>query len=180
GSRPDARHAADRRCRRTARSAAPVRAAAAPGAGAARPAPAVRDHRPPGGEALVARAGRLAAAWGRASRADLPRAAHAVFEAGELLDADRAAGVHLAGGDADLGAEAELAAVRELRRGVVQHDRGIDLAQKALGRGLIGGDDGVGVVRAVALDMVDGAVEPIDHARGDDGVEIFGGPVLFG
>jgi hypothetical protein len=37
-----------------------------------------------------------------------------------LLDADRAARVHAAGGDADLGAEAEFAAVGELRRGVVQ------------------------------------------------------------
>ena len=48
---------------------------------------------------------------------------HAIFEAGELLDADRAARVQAAGGDADLGAEAELAAVGELGRGVVQHDR---------------------------------------------------------
>ena len=47
---------------------------------------------------------------------------------GELLDADRPARMQPAGGDADLGAEAELAAVGELRRGVVQHDRGIDLA----------------------------------------------------
>jgi len=33
-----------------------------------------------------------------------------------------------AGGDANLGAEAELAAVGELRRGVVQHDGGVDFA----------------------------------------------------
>ena len=46
-----------------------------------------------------------------------------------------------AGGDADLGAEAELAAVGELRRGVVQHDRGIDLAQEFLRRRLVLGDD---------------------------------------
>ena len=64
------------------------------------------------------------------SRPDLPRAADAIFEAGELLDADRAAGVQLAGGDADLGAEAEFAAVGELGRGVVQHDRGIDLVEE--------------------------------------------------
>ena len=35
-----------------------------------------------------------------------------------------------AGGDADLGAEAELAAIGELGRGVVQHDRGIDLVEE--------------------------------------------------
>src|SRR5688572_11505998 len=61
------------------------------------------------------------------SRAGLTGAAHLVLEGCELLDADLAARVHAAGGDADLAAEAELAAVGELRRGVVQHDGGIDL-----------------------------------------------------
>ena len=41
------------------------------------------------------------------------------------------------GGDADLGSEAELAAVGELGRGVVQHDGRIDLRQEALGRGVV-------------------------------------------
>jgi hypothetical protein len=57
----------------------------------------------------------------------------AVFEGAELLDADRPARMHAAGGDADLGAEAELAAIGELGRGVVQHDGRIDLGQEALG-----------------------------------------------
>ncbi len=70
----------------------------------------------------------------RPSRSRLPGAADPVLEGGELLDADRAAGVHAAGGDADLGAEAELAAVGELGRGVVQDDRRIDLGEEALGR----------------------------------------------
>src|SRR4029079_13817291 len=55
-------------------------------------------------------------------RPDLAAATHNVFEAGELLDADRAARVQLAGGDADLAAETKLAAVCELGRRVVQHD----------------------------------------------------------
>ena len=42
------------------------------------------------------------------------------------------------------------------------------------------GDDRIGVVRAVALDMRDGRVDAVDHLRGDDGVEIFGRPVLLG
>ncbi len=62
----------------------------------------------------------------------LPAAAYAIFETGELLDPDRAARMHPPGGDADLGAEAELAAVGELRRGIVQHDRRIDFAQEFL------------------------------------------------
>src|SRR5262245_66589620 len=53
------------------------------------------------------------------SRPDLSRAAHTILEAGELLDADRAACVEATGGDTDLGAETELAAVGELGRGVV-------------------------------------------------------------
>ena len=47
----------------------------------------------------------------------------------ELLEPDRSARVEAAGRDADLGAEAELAAIGELRRGVVQHDRRIDFAR---------------------------------------------------
>ena len=70
-----------------------------------------------------------------------------------------------AGGDADLGAEAELAAVGELGRGVVQHDGRVDLRQELLRRRGIVGDDGVGVMRAVVLDVVDGAGDAVDDAR---------------
>src|SRR5262249_39573163 len=70
---------------------------------------------------------RVVPAHAELSRSDLPRAAHAILEAGQLLDAHRPARMEAAGGDADLGAEAELAAIGELGRGVVQHDRGIDL-----------------------------------------------------
>src|SRR5882757_7867870 len=87
------------------------------------------------------------------SRPRLPGAVNAILEAGQLLGANRAAGVELAGGNADLGAEAELAAVGELRRGVVEHDRGIDLVEEFL-RGLVVlGYDRIGVVRAVIGNM---------------------------
>src|SRR5262245_40273553 len=75
------------------------------------------------------------------SRTCLPRAADAVVEAGELLDPDWAARMETAGGDADLGAEAEFAAVGKLRGRVVQPDRGIDLAQEFFRRRLVVGDD---------------------------------------
>jgi hypothetical protein len=88
------------------------------------------------------------------------RAAHAVFERGQLLDADRPARMHLAGGDADLGAHAELAAIGELRRGIVQQDGRIDLVEEALdGLGILG-DDRFGVVRGKGLDMLDRAPIP--------------------
>src|SRR4029077_18380123 len=113
------------------------------------------------------------------SRPRLSAAADAVLETGELLDADRAARVQPAGGDADLGAEAELAAVGELRRGVVQHDRRIHFAQEFFRRGFVLGDDRIGVMRAIALDMGNRGIDAVDHAGGDDGVEIFGAPIGF-
>ena len=72
-----------------------------------------------------------------------------------------------AGGDADLGAEPELAAIGELRRGVVQHDRGIDLVEEFLRRRLVGGDDRVGVMGAVTLDVLDRRVDAGCEVRGD-------------
>ena len=124
---------------------------------------------------LSPREGHRRVGYGRSARA-----ADAILERGELLDADRPARMHAAGRDADLGAEAELAAVGELRRGVVQHDRGVDLAQEFLGGLLVRGDDRVGVVRAVALDMRDRGVDAVDDLRRDDAVEIFGRPVFLG
>src|ERR1700722_5573526 len=113
----------------------------------------------------------------RSSRPDLSAAAHAVLEGRELLDADRAARMEAAGRDADLGPEAELAAVGELGRGIVQNNGRIDLAQELLRRRRVGGDDGVGVMGAIALHMRDRALDPVHQLGRDDGVEILGRPV---
>ena len=51
--------------------------------------------------------------------------------------------------------------------------------QEPLGGGHVLGDDAIGVMRAVGLDMVDRRLEAIDDAHGDDRVEIFGPPVLL-
>src|SRR6185503_11526904 len=64
------------------------------------------------------------------SGAGLAGAAHAIFEARQLLDPDGSASMHLSGGDADLGAHAELAPVSKLSRGIVKHDGRIDLRQE--------------------------------------------------
>jgi hypothetical protein len=45
---------------------------------------------------------------------------------------------------------------------------------------VIGGDDGVGVVGAVLVDVGNGFFERTDDFDGEDEVEVFGGPVLFG
>ena len=73
-----------------------------------------------------ARAGRV--------RANLAAAAHHVFVGGELLDAHGPARMKAVGGDADLRAHAELAAIGELRRGVVQHDGAVDALEESLAR----------------------------------------------
>ena len=77
---------------------------------------------------------RVTACTGLKSRPRLPGAVNAIFEARQLFGANRPAGVEFAGGNPDLGAEAELAAVGELGRGVVEDDRRIDLGEEALRR----------------------------------------------
>src|SRR5690606_13853180 len=79
---------------------------------------------------------------------DLAAAMHAILVARELRGADRPARMNLTGRDADLGTHAELAAVGELRRGVVDHDRAVELVQESLGSGCVGGDDRIGMRRA--------------------------------
>src|SRR3546814_6697691 len=88
----------------------------------------------------------------------LTAAADHVFVAGELLRPDGTAGVQLAGRNADLRTHAELAAVGELGRGVVQDDAAVDAREEALGNGRILGDDRLRVVRSVALDMSHGGI----------------------
>ena len=63
---------------------------------------------------------------------DLAAAAHHVLVRRELLHAHRPARMKAIGGDADLRAHAELAAVGELRGGVVQHDGAIHALEEAL------------------------------------------------
>src|SRR5262249_57596801 len=121
-------------------------------------------------------------AAGRAGDQLRPRlsvAAYAIFEAGQLLDSDRSAGVEPPGGNADLGAEAELAAVGELRRRVMEHDGGVDFAQEFFGRLAVLGHDRVGVMRAVAFDMRHRGIDAVDNAGGENGVQIFRAPVLL-
>src|SRR6185369_6047997 len=79
----------------------------------------------------------------------LSAAAHHVLVTGELLHAHRSTRVEAVGGDADLGAHAEFAAIRKLRRGVVQHDGTVHFAQKTFCRRGIRGDDGIGMRRTI-------------------------------
>ena len=91
--------------------------------------------------------------------------------AGQLAQAAGAAGVDLVGADADLGAEAELAAVVEAGAGVDHHGRAVDLGDESLGGREIAGDDRLGVARAVPGDVVDRLVDRVDDGDGQDLVE---------
>src|SRR5690606_38688571 len=98
----------------------------------------------------------------------------------ELPEPHGAAGVELLGGDADLGAQPELAAVGEPGRGVDDERRGVDLAGEALGRAQVGGADGLGVAAGPPADVLDRRVEVLDDADGEVEAEVLGGPVLVG
>src|SRR3954449_5250348 len=86
---------------------------------------------------------------------DLARSLDHVLERAELAHADRAARVELLRGVADLGAEAELAAVGEARGRVDVDARRVN-AQLEGARARVGRrDDRLAVARAVRVDVVD-------------------------
>src|SRR5205085_4382353 len=95
--------------------------------------------------------------------ADLSVAVYHVLDRGELAQAHRTAGVQLLRTDPDLGAEAELLAVGEPRRGVHRHHGRVDLTAEAPRRVQVTRADRLGVARAVAVDVVDGRVERGHH-----------------
>src|SRR5690606_4677315 len=113
------------------------------------------------------------------SEAYLAVAKNDIFLRGQALQSDRAACMQLVGGDADLGTETVFEAVGAARRGV-DHDRArIHLAQETARMRVVFGDDGLGMLRGVAIDVVDGLFDAADDLDRDDGIEIFGVVVLF-
>ena len=67
--------------------------------------------------------------------------------------------MNLVGADAHLGPEAEDPTVVQPGGGVDEDRGGIHLPDEALGRRLVGGDDGVGVGGAVGGDVVHGLLQ---------------------
>src|ERR1051325_10614014 len=88
-------------------------------------------------------------------RPDLALALDQVLERAELAQADRAAGVQLLRRVADLGAHAELPAVREAGRGVDVHAGGVDAELERPRRVDGARDDRLGVAGAERRDVID-------------------------
>src|SRR3954470_8427073 len=93
---------------------------------------------------------------------------------GEVGGAHRAPGVEFVGADADFGAQAVLAAVGETGARVDDDACAIDLRGKALDGLGVAAEDGIGVVRAVFVDVIDGGVDRIDYFYADGEGEVFG------
>ncbi len=112
--------------------------------------------------------------------AGLAGAGDLVFVGAEFFEAHGAAGVDLVGGDADFRAEAELVSVGEAGGGVPVNGGGVAVGEEVAGDGFVAGADGVGVVGAVSLDVLEGLVEVCNDADREDEVEVFCAPVVFG
>lgn len=110
----------------------------------------------------------------------LPATPRPVLITRQLPQAHRSPRVEFVGGDADFGAESEFAAVGEAGGDVVEDAGGIDAAEELFGGCVIGGDDDVGVMRAVVIDVGNGFFERADDFDGEDEIEVFGGPVFLG
>src|SRR4030088_1731752 len=99
----------------------------------------------------------------RRSRPCLSGAVNAVFETGQLLGANRTAGMKLSGGNSDFRPEAEFTTVGELGRSVVQHDRRIDLVEESSRDTGVFGHDRIGMMRTVLLNVRDRPGNAIDN-----------------
>src|SRR5438445_2144548 len=95
-------------------------------------------------------------------------ASHLILERRQLLRPDGTPRMELAGGDSDLRAEAELAAVGILGRGVPQDDGAIDLVEEIFGGGALFGDDRLGVTGPEAADVRDCIIDVLDCLHAED------------
>src|SRR5579862_5934470 len=110
---------------------------------------------------------------------ELPGAPQNVFVAGQAVKPHGAARVQSAGADSDLGAESIPVSIGKARGGVVVDAGGVDLVQEAASGFRILGDDGVGVGRAVAPDVLDGLGQSGNHLHGENQIAVLAVPLTF-
>src|SRR5690554_2391283 len=106
-------------------------------------------------------------------------AKHHVFFAGQPQQSDRATGMQLVGGNADFRAQTVLETIGKTGRGVDHHRTGVHFGQEAACSGEVFGNDAVGMLRAMPVDMGNGLVDRIKNAYGQNGRVVFFSPVLF-
>ena len=105
------------------------------------------------------------------SGAGLSRSGDKIFISGDFAQSHRASGVKFLCGDADFGAEAELAAVGEGCRHVGVHACCIYRSKEALGSFDVLGDDALAVFGAVASNEVQSLVDVGHCVEGEFVVE---------
>src|SRR5262249_48862582 len=109
--------------------------------------------------------------------ANLTVAVDDVLGGRQLLNTDGATRVQTRRRDAHFGAHPELSTVDEARGGIDHDGGGVDLAREAPRVGERVRHDGLGQARAVTPDVSDRLLEVVDHADGEDEVEVLLVPI---
>ena len=94
---------------------------------------------------------------------DLALSGEEIFVGDKAFKADGTAGVELAGADADFSTKAVAEAIREAGGAVAVDTGGINHLLEARRGFIVAEEDGVGVVGAIAIDVVDGFFDIGDH-----------------
>ena len=100
-----------------------------------------------------------------------------ILVATEFFEGHGSAGVELVGADADFCSKTELSTIGEAGGGVPEYTGGVDFELEFLCGFFVFGDDAVGVVGAVVVDVLNGGVEIIDDLYREDVIEILSAPV---
>src|SRR5690554_5288480 len=115
-----------------------------------------------------------------ASGPDVAVAEYHIFLGSQAFQANRATGVDLVGGNADFSPQAIFETVRKAGGGVDHHRTGIHLGQEPAGPGVVLGDDAVGMLGAVTVDVLDCAIQAVDHTHRKNRRQVLFVPVVLG
>ena len=74
--------------------------------------------------------------------------------------------MHFASGDSDFRAHAEFPAIRELGRGIAYQNGTVQSLEKPFGRGVVFGQDRIGMLAAKSADMVNRAIDAVNDFGG--------------
>ncbi len=103
-----------------------------------------------------------------------------VLVRGQFTQPTGAAGMKFVGRNTNLGSQTKHAAVIESCARVDHHRRTIDQRGERVGGSQVVGDDRVGVMRSVTIDVLGRLLDRIDHRDADDRAKVLGRPIVFG